>query len=196
MRFIKLFPILILCITFYSCVNEDVSIPKPKGYYRIDFPKKTYRTCDTFPEFSFQCPIYSQVIQLKKDNSGSYGFNIEFSCFNGTLYMTYFPLKNNLKQLLDDQHEYINKHLPKANDVRENRYTRPGSSTYAVSYDIKGSTVAAPVQFFVTDSTHNFLRGSLYFNMVPNNDSLSPVIDFIHKDIDWLINTIEWKNHK
>ena len=44
-------------------------------------------------------------------------------------------------------------------------------------YDLKGNT-ASSLQFFVTDSTRNFLRGSLYFNAEPNKDSLAPVMDF------------------
>ncbi|MEI8203120.1 MAG: gliding motility lipoprotein GldD [Bacteroidota bacterium] len=187
--------VLYICILLFacSCSEDEVTIPKPKGYYRIDLPKKEYITFDSFPAFKFQYPVYAKVVPVKPEKKGSFGFNIEFHSFNGTIYMTYFPVQKNLKQLLDDQHEYVNKHLTKATDVRENRYTRPGSSTYAVSFDIKGSTVASPVQFYITDSTRNFLRGSLYFNNTPNNDSLSPVIDYLRKDIDQLINTLEWK---
>lgn len=180
----------------YACGSDEVNIPKPRGYYRIDLPKKEYVTYDSFPGFSFQYPVYAKVVKEKSDKAGSFGFNIEFNSFSGILYMTYIPIQKNFKQLLEDQHEYINKHLPKATDVQESKYTKPGKTTFAIAYDIKGSTVASPVQFYITDSTRNFLRGSLYFNMTPNNDSLSPVIDYIRKDIDQLINTLEWKEKR
>ena len=34
---------------------------------------------------------------------------------------------------------------------------------------------------------------SLYFNFKPDNDSMQPVINFIRRDIDHLIETFEWK---
>jgi gliding motility-associated lipoprotein GldD len=62
----------------------------------------------------------------------------------------------------------------------------------AVLFEIKGNA-ATPYQFFATDSTTHFLRGSLYFNVYPNKDSLAPVVDFVKKDIFRLIETLEWK---
>jgi hypothetical protein len=46
----------------------------------------------------------------------------------------------------------------------------------------------------VTDSSKHFLRGALYFNSVPNVDSLKIVIDYIRKDVLHLINTVKWKD--
>jgi gliding motility-associated lipoprotein GldD len=60
-------------------------------------------------------------------------------------------------------------------------------------YEIRGDA-ASSVQFYLTDSTRHFLRGSLYFNVQPNADSLAPVIDFFMEDIMHLIETLEWKN--
>jgi gliding motility-associated lipoprotein GldD len=59
-------------------------------------------------------------------------------------------------------------------------------------FDIAGNT-ASSVQFYLTDSTRHFLRGSLYFYSAPNIDSLRIVVDFIKKDILHLINTTSWK---
>ena len=57
-----------------------------------------------------------------------------------------------------------------------------------------GGNAATAKQFFLTDTTKNFLRGALYFNVTPNADSLKPVQDFLQKDIDHMINTFRWKN--
>jgi hypothetical protein len=40
---------------------------------------------------------------------------------------------------------------------------------------------------------HHFLRGALYFNTAPNIDSMGPVVDFVKKDMDHLIETFQWK---
>jgi gliding motility-associated lipoprotein GldD len=57
-----------------------------------------------------------------------------------------------------------------------------------------GGNAATARQFFLTDSVKHFLRGALYFNATPNADSLKPVQDFLQKDIDHLINTLNWRN--
>ena len=53
---------------------------------------------------------------------------------------------------------------------------------------------ASQIQFFLTDSTHNFLIGSLYFYAKPNYDSILPALKYIEKDIIKLIETLEWDN--
>ena len=53
---------------------------------------------------------------------------------------------------------------------------------------------ASAVQFYVTDETSHFLRGSLYFNSPPNADSLAPVITFVKDDMMHLLNTFQWHN--
>jgi gliding motility-associated lipoprotein GldD len=60
-------------------------------------------------------------------------------------------------------------------------------------YDIEGSDVATPFQFWVSDSSYHFLRGSLYFNFPPNNDSIQPVIDYLRNDLLQLVNTLQWR---
>ena len=58
-------------------------------------------------------------------------------------------------------------------------------------YELEGNTASA-VQFFLTDSTENYLRGALYFNVKTNRDSLQPVIDFLRIDINKFIKSFEW----
>ena len=56
-----------------------------------------------------------------------------------------------------------------------------------------GGNAATANQFFLSDTTANFLRGALYFDATPNADSLRPVQDFLKNDIEHLINTFKWK---
>ena len=53
--------------------------------------------------------------------------------------------------------------------------------------------MATPLQFWMTDSAHHFLRATLYFNFTPNNDSLQPVIEYLRDDALHLVNTFAWK---
>jgi gliding motility-associated lipoprotein GldD len=52
---------------------------------------------------------------------------------------------------------------------------------------------ASTYQYFLTDSTRHFLRGALYFNTQTRPDSLAPVISFMKKDLDRLVNTLQWQ---
>jgi gliding motility-associated lipoprotein GldD len=59
-----------------------------------------------------------------------------------------------------------------------------------------GGNVATANQFFVTDSSKHFLRGALYFDATPNEDSLGIVSRFLIDDVLHMINTFKWKNGK
>jgi len=59
-----------------------------------------------------------------------------------------------------------------------------------------GGDVATANQFFVTDSTKHFLRGALYFDATPNEDSLGIVNKFLVEDMKHLISTFKWTNGK
>ena len=48
------------------------------------------------------------------------------------------------------------------------------------------------MQFYLTDSVTNFLRGALYIKEVPNSDSLRPVIKFLSRDVLKIIESTEW----
>ena len=56
-----------------------------------------------------------------------------------------------------------------------------------------GGNAATARQFYVTDSVKHFLRGALYFDATPNEDSLSVVNEFLQEDMKHLINTLRWK---
>jgi gliding motility-associated lipoprotein GldD len=87
----------------------------------------------------------------------------------------------------------ITKHITKATGIRDSVVINKDKNVFGLVYFLDGEGVASPLQFYLTDSTEHFLRGSLYFNTYPNNDSLQPVIDFITDDVRHLIQTLKWK---
>jgi gliding motility-associated lipoprotein GldD len=80
----------------------------------------------------------------------------------------------------------------KADAINEHIIKNQADKIYGILYDLKGNT-ATSIQFYVTDSTNHYLRGSLYFSAEPNADSLAPLIDFFREDIVHLIETLKWK---
>jgi len=185
---------LILSSIVISCENDNY-IPKPRGYFRIALPEKKYKTFDTIYPYTFEYPDYSEVVSDIDPNAEPYWINIEFPSFKGTLHLSYKPVTSDslLYQYFEDARTFVNKHIAKADDIEPMIINNDKNQVYGLIYDITGSGVASTYQFCVTDSTKNYLRGALYFNIMPNNDSLSPVINFIKADIDHFIQTLKWK---
>lgn len=178
------FLFLIACSSNYA--------PKPRGYFRITLPEKEYARLDTALPYSFEYPVYSKMVPDRGPRNEPYWANLAFPSFGAKLHMSYKPVKNNLYQLLEDNRELAFKHTVKADAIQEKMFEAREKNVYGILYEIKGNT-ASPVQFFVTDSVEHFLRGSLYFNTVPNKDSIAPVLDFVKKDVVHLIETLNWK---
>ena len=180
----------------YAC-NSDYT-PKPKGYFKIYFPKKEYRVFDTsdYP-YSFEYPLYANII---KDSSffgeateNPWWINIDFPAFNGRIYVSYKDVrKNKFDKLVNDAFTMTNKHTIKAYSIDDSLIVNP-YNVHGVFFKV-GGNVATANQFFLTDSTKHFLRGALYFDATPNEDSLGMVNRFLIEDVKHLINSFRWKD--
>ena len=183
---------LILLVLATSCGDKNPQ-PKPRGYFRIDLPEKQYVTLDTMRYYSFEYPTYATITPDYHSLNEKDWVNVEFSRFKGTIHISYKPVNDNLPVYLEDAHLMITKHISKATGIRDSVIINKERDVYGLVYFLEGEGVASTLQFYLTDSTEHFLRGSLYFNVIPNNDSLQPVIDFITEDVRHLITTLEWK---
>ena len=182
------FFIIVLFIT--SCKKSFT--PKPRAYFRIDFPEKKYQIYRNDEcQYTFEYPVYGTIVNFDANNTEPCWINIEFPEYKGKIHLTYRSLKNNLAEHVEDARTLAYKHIIKADDIIENPVMYPERNVYGIFYDIEGNT-ASSVNFFITDSTRNFLRGSLYFSVKPNKDSLAPIIDFFKDDVKHLIETFEW----
>jgi gliding motility-associated lipoprotein GldD len=94
---------------------------------------------------------------------------------------------------MEDSRTLAYKHSIKADAINERIFVNPQKKVYGTIYLIDGNA-ASPVQFYLTDSAQNFLRGALYIREVPNIDSLRPVIDFLTPDVIRLIETTKWSH--
>lgn len=188
-----LFAALAIVLIAISCNREPYYLPKPRGYFRIDLPEKTYVKVDTIEKYSFECPQYALITPDPYSPDEKNWVNIEMPQFKGSIHLTHKPVDGNLGEYLEDVHTMVTKHLQKANGVRDSLIFNEEHDVYGLFIEMDGKGVATTMQFYMTDSTKNFVRGALYFNFQPNNDSMQPVINFIKEDIDHLINTFKWK---
>ena len=192
----KIIFFILICIIGVGAIgcdtDDEVFSPKPRGYFRINFPEKKYRVYDSICPYKFEIPVYAEMKQDKHNGADPCWLNLEFPKYKATVHLSYKVVSNNMGNYLEDSHDFANKHQVKATGLDEIAILRDSAKVYGLLFDIAGNT-ASSVQFYLTDSTHHFLRGALYFNSVPNIDSLRIVVDFIKKDILHLINTTSWK---
>ena len=184
--------VLLLLLVAAACGDRNPQ-PKPRGYFRIDLPEKQYVTLDTMPRYSFEYPVYATITPDYYSLNEKDWANVVFPSFKGTVHISYKNVDNNLSEYVEDAYRMITKHITKATGIRDSVVINKDKNVYGLVYFLDGEGVASPLQFYLTDSTEHFLRGSLYFNIYPNNDSLQPVIDFITDDVRHLIKTLDWK---
>ncbi len=186
----------VLILGSYGC--RDVAVPKPRGYFRIDFPSKEYISSDRLKlkekmPFMVEYPVYG-ILSDDLEASGNTGwYNIDFPSYKARIYLTYRDVDNDLANLIEETYTMnVKNHIYKADAINEQVICNREDKIYGILYDLKGNTASA-VQFYVTDSIKHYLRGSLYFDSEPDADSLAPVIDFFREDIVHLIETLKWK---
>ena len=184
--------LLLLLMTAVACGDSNPQ-PKPRGYFRIDLPEKQYVALDTMRRYSFEYPVYATITPDFYSLDEKDWANVEFPQFKGTIHLSYKNVDNNLSEYIEDAYHMITKHINKATGIRDSVVINDDRKVYGLVYFLDGEGVASPLQFYLTDSTKHFMRGSLYFNIYPNNDSLQPVIDFITDDVRHLITTLDWK---
>lgn len=189
------YPVLIIIVLFMAACggNADYS-PKPRGFFRVVFPKKEYQDYTEGCPFTFEYPKYGKIEQDKSAGARPCWQNIQFPQFNATLHLSYQPItsKKEFNELIEDAHKLSFKHTVKATSIDEGIIRYPNRNVYGIYYTIDGNA-ASSAQFYLTDSTRHYLRGALYFNSEPRLDSIQPVLNFIKKDVDVMIKTFKWK---
>lgn len=190
-NFVTYFSVILILVSLFCGACKDNNTPKPRGYFRIDLPKKDYVELTGIYPYSFKYPNCAKIVKDNSTNSHNW-INIEYPQINGKIHISYLTIQNNFDLIVEDTRKLAYKHSIKADAINEKVYSNPEKKVYGILYEIEGNA-ASSVQFFLTDSTKNYLRGALYFNAEPNKDSLAPVINFVKEDIKILIESFEWK---
>jgi gliding motility-associated lipoprotein GldD len=171
---------------------------KKKGYFNIEFPEKKYRLFDQpgYP-YKFEYPVYAEITKdttFFGDKAEDWWINIDVPQFGGRIYVSYKTIRDrdNFDSLVNDAHKMAYKQHTEVSTGIDDSLMRTPNGAEGLYYSLKGNTATAN-QFFITDSTHHFLRGALYFDAAPNEDSLGIVNDFLKRDLLHLINTLKWK---
>ena len=183
-----------LVIFFLVSCSRDYQ-PKPKGYNRLTLPPLEYQLSPDSLPYEFEYSTHARLLRDSSWFSEKHWVEIYYPELKANIHITYKKLNNRedfLKELLDDSYNLTSKQQIKASGIDELITVTPSGKT-AVIAEIAGE-VPSQVQFTMTDSSRNFLRGALYFNTRVQNDSLAPAIDFMKKETLHFINTLQWKN--
>ena len=200
-----------------ACGGGNYS-PKPQAYLRIDLPEHEYFLLDTMrtnpgdtlvfdgdtaiiltgsiKTFPFVFEANTCIEWTEKDApKGERWIDLYYPQWDGVIFLTYKHLNNrdDLRGQIDTSSRKLEMHYQFASGIDEQVFESEDHTVHAVKWHLKGSRVASTYQFYATDSVHHFLRGALYINQTPNNDSLAPVINYIQEDIDHLIETLRWR---
>lgn len=185
-------------LSFCHCSQDRISVPKPHSFPRIEFPEHMYRTfseeyCPMVFDASFHSVINKKKHFFNSNPEHECWFNILYAAFNATIYFTTHTIdqENILEELIDDAYLMASKHNDRATSRKEFLIENQNGLS-GVLFEI-GGPVASPIQFYVTDTKNNFVRGSLYYNNESVNDSISIVTDYIMKDIDKIIGSIRFQ---
>jgi gliding motility-associated lipoprotein GldD len=192
---------------------------RKKGYFKIDLPEHQYQVFNKqgFP-YSFEYPVYATVIQdstyFDSTPENNYWINLDFPAFNARLFMSYkiigglapYKIKqadgsykdslgvNQFDLMVNDAFNLTNKNDVIASSIKDSLIRNPHGIS-GVFFKVGGNAATAS-QFFLSDTTKNFIRGALYFDATPNADSLRPVQEFLRKDLEHLISTFEFNSQK
>lgn len=192
------FFLVLMSVAIMIACNSDYT-PRKRGYFKIDFPEKEYQVFDQpgYP-YRFEYPVYALVIRdttfFDTIPENDWWINIDFPHFSGRVFVSYKEIgkKNSFDSLVNDAFKLSYKqHTYKATSIEPMPFTTP-NGIEGIYFSLGGNTATAN-QFFITDSVKHFLRGALYFDATPNEDSLGIVNDFLRKDLEHLINTLSWK---
>ena len=164
-------------------------VPKPYGYCRISMPEHDYSVVQ--PQGLPLAFELNKAAHIERRDD-PYWLDIVYPSLNAAIHCSYKPVNGHLRELGDDAQEFVFKHAGKASSIPEQGYYDEERRVFGVYYCLNGNT-ASPQQFYLTDSVNHFFRGSVYFNCVPNQDSLAPVISFFDEDVRHIIETLRWQ---
>ncbi|WP_347173299.1 gliding motility lipoprotein GldD [Polaribacter uvawellassae] len=180
------FYILFLIVVFFSSCKEDV-LPKPKAYLSLQYPTATYKKVVVAKPYSFEVSSSAEILEQP-----NFWRKIKYPKLKATINITYRPIKNNLRELLTEAEKLVYEHAVKAEEIITKNFENFDTRVFGSMQEISGNA-ASQIQFHVTDSTDNFIKGTLYFYTKPNYDSILPAVNYIKNDIMHIIETLEWE---
>lgn len=182
----------ILGILIFACQNED-PLPKPKAFLALEYPQAQYYKTEMVCPFEFKINSYTEV--KKNIQNQPCWLDIHYPKMSGSIYISYYPVEDNLKSLIVDAQKLPLKHEIKADAITSQTFINDDNRTYGLFYEVEGNA-ASQAQFYLTDSINHFITGSIYFKAKPNYDSILPAAEYLKKDMRKIMESLNWRSLK
>ena len=181
-------------IGIFSACSDENPVPKPSTYLRMNLPEHSYRL------FKSDCPYSMKLSNLyipsatEQPQSNYCVQEIDLGPLNGKLFLYYLklPSKDSLAEIINFANDKVDEHKIKADKINFEQIIQAKKRVFGTFFELKGN-VATNFQFYLTDSTTNFVRGEVLLNCRPNYDSLRPTLDYLKTDLLELVRHFEWK---
>jgi gliding motility-associated lipoprotein GldD len=185
--------LLSLCGIIASC-GDDKENPKPSTYFRTDLPDHSYKKITNSSKYAYELSDLFSVKEVSVRGERTDHQEISLGKLDGLLYLNYYPTPNrdSLIRYINLSNDKVDEHQVKASKILDKTFIFPKKKVYCTFFELQGN-VATNFQFYITDSSTRFVRGELLMNCRPNYDSLRPVLNYIQKDLEHMIETFEWK---
>lgn len=192
----KLSVFIIISIFSFACANEVSYTPKPRGFHYIALPTAAYTSLPDSLPYLFDYSTHAKLLNDTSYLADRYWLEVYYPQFEANIDISYKPIRNkqDFREYVDDCFKLAQKHNIKAQAINEIVNKTPKGYT-SVVYELEGD-VPSYLQFYVTDSVKHFLRTSLYFPTSTKGDSLAPIIDFIKKDMERMMSTVDWNTKR
>ena len=177
-----------LLLLFGMVACKKAVVTKPSAMLRLEYPEASY-VLESLDGCPYHFDVNANATIIRKNNCW---INIDYPSMNATIYLTYQPVKNNIDSLLRDAQKLTYDHSIKAQSIIEQMRVDADNKVYGMFYSIDGDA-ASQSQFYVTDSLNHLVVGSLYFNAIPNYDSIYPAVVYLQNDIRHIMETIKWE---
>ena len=189
---IKLF---FICIIFSSC-NDPAPVPKPPTYLNINFPDHSYTYVKGDCPYEFKLASLYNYKTIENSNFNSCIQEINLGPLNGSLYLYYIalPSKDSLEEIINFANDKVDEHKIIADKIEFVQIIDPKNSVFGTFFELKGN-VATNFQFYLTDSSQNFVRGEVLLNCRPNYDSLRPSLDYLKVDLLEMVHNFKWRKN-
>ncbi|MBU2019338.1 MAG: gliding motility lipoprotein GldD [Bacteroidetes bacterium] len=192
MKILSLVLISLFLAGAFSCSGDNNFIPKPPTYLKLDLPTPKYISFSDSCPYTFEIPSF---YSLKTVLAGECHKDIDLGPLNGVIHFSYIPMVEPLSAYVNYSIDKVDEHKIKATAINDTRFIDTAHHVFGTLFELKGD-VASPFQFYLTDSTKNFVSGVVYFNSQPNYDSLKPSLDYLKKDLLHMIETFRWKKQQ
>lgn len=184
---------LFLFVFLLSACDESAPVPKPPTYLKLDLPKHSYRQVQSDCPYSLRLANSFNYRAAQKQGTTYCTQEIDLGPVNGSLFMYYlnFPNNDSLAEIINFANDKVDEHKIKADKIDFEQIIDNKNKVYGTFFELKGN-VATNFQFYLTDSTNNFVRGEVLLNCKPNYDSLRPVLEYLKVDLLELVHHFKW----